>query len=212
MLKIVIFDVGYGGEVFADRLEEELGIVDVIRVIDWRNAAAALSGSHQIRQVAEAALRPYIGRVDLIFLANHLLSTTSLRYFRRHYKNQAFLGFEIPVFKTTRKTLVLTTKALSKTFSFQYATSCFKNKETLLLDHWTSKIDDGELTLADIKQALQSPAEILVLANSNFSDLKTMFKTAVHQNIKILDSHDSAIRDICKTLKLRGGIGRRKKS
>lgn len=212
MLKIVIFDVNYGGEVFADRLEEELGIVDVIRVIDWRNAAAALSSPHQIRQVAEAALRPYIGRADLIFLANHLLSTTSLRYFRRRYKNQAFLGFEIPAMKTTRKTLVLTTKALSKTFSFQYAINCFKNKETLLLDHWTSKIDDGELTLAEVEQTLQSPAEILVLANSNFSDIKTLLKTATHQNIKILDSHDSAIRDICKTLKLRGGTGRRKKS
>ena len=38
MLKVVVFDSGYGGELFADYLEEELPLVDIVRVIDWRNA------------------------------------------------------------------------------------------------------------------------------------------------------------------------------
>ena len=38
MLKIVVFDSGFGGELFADIIEEELPVVEVIRVIDWRNA------------------------------------------------------------------------------------------------------------------------------------------------------------------------------
>ena len=34
MLKIVVFDGGYGGEFFADKLKEELPVVEIIRVID----------------------------------------------------------------------------------------------------------------------------------------------------------------------------------
>ena len=38
MLKIVVLDSGFGGELFADKLNDQLSIVEVIRVIDWRNA------------------------------------------------------------------------------------------------------------------------------------------------------------------------------
>ena len=70
MLKIVIFDSGYGGEFFADRLKAELPIVEIIRVIDWRNAEKILSSPRDARNIARDSLRPYIGKVDLIIFAN----------------------------------------------------------------------------------------------------------------------------------------------
>ena len=82
MLKIVVFDGGYGGEIFADYLQENLPIVETIRVIDWRNAEKILLKAKDARRVADAALRPYIGKVDLIIFANYLITITSLKYFR----------------------------------------------------------------------------------------------------------------------------------
>ena len=38
MLKVVVFDSGFGGELFADYFEEEMPVVEIVRVIDWRNA------------------------------------------------------------------------------------------------------------------------------------------------------------------------------
>ena len=95
MLKVVVYDGGYGGELFADYLEENLPIVEVIRVIDWRNASAITKSARSARRTAKAALSPYLGQVDLIIFANHLLSITGLRYFRRHYPNQKFLGLHL---------------------------------------------------------------------------------------------------------------------
>ena len=121
MLKIVVLDGGFGGELFADRLEEEFPVVEVIRVIPWRNADDFLKSPRTARRAAVRALKPYIGRVDLIILANHLLSTTSLRYFRRKYKNQRFAGLRLPDVTTfiNRPTVVLTTTALSHTLNYR---------------------------------------------------------------------------------------------
>ena len=49
MLKVVVFDGGYGGEFFADQLEAELPILDIIRVIDWRNAEGLLASPRKAR-------------------------------------------------------------------------------------------------------------------------------------------------------------------
>lgn len=38
MLKIVVFDSGYGGELLADYLEDALPVIDIVRAIDWREA------------------------------------------------------------------------------------------------------------------------------------------------------------------------------
>lgn len=92
MIKIVIFDGGYGGEFFADRFEEAIPVVDIIRVIDWRHAEQYLTSAKDSRTLAEEALRPYINKVDLIILANHLLSLSSLKYFQRKFPKQKFIG------------------------------------------------------------------------------------------------------------------------
>ena len=92
MLKVVVFDSGFGGELFADYFEEEMPVVEIIRVIDWRNAEGYLRGPRTARKLAREAIRPYIGRVDLIVFANQLVSVTSLKYFRRKYRGQKFIG------------------------------------------------------------------------------------------------------------------------
>ena len=87
---------------------------------------------------------------------------------------------------------------------------------TLTLDSWPAKIDDGELEYDEIKTTLTQnierenfhPKEI-ILACSQFEDIKNEIKQALGQNIRIFDSFDEAFRQTCKTLKIRGGTGKK---
>ena len=216
MLKILIFDSGYGGEFFADRLEEELPIVDIIRVIDWRNASSYNTSPKAARAYANLALRPYIGRVDLIVFANHLLSCTSLKYFQRKYPNQSFIGFKLkePDTFIDRDTVIITTKALARTMEYRKFVFHLKRRiRTMIVDSWPAKIDDGELMLQEVDEAFHElvlnknfhPQEV-ILGCSQFEDIKTMLRQILGKNLKIYSSFDDSIRAICKTLHIRGAV------
>lgn len=220
MLKVVVFDGGYGGEFFADQLEEQLPILEVVRVIDWRNADKLLSSPRSARKVAKKALRAYIGKVDLIIFANHLLAISSLRHFRRKYKNQKFLGLGLkqPDTFVKRDILILTTKAVARTINYQNFLFHIKRKsKTLTLDDWPLEIDNGDLTENKIRSTLKkllskekfNPQEV-ILACSQFNDIKTELKNIFGQNLKIHDSFDETIHNVCKTLRIRGGTGKKK--
>lgn len=220
MLKIVVFDSGYGGEFFADRLAEELPIVEILRVINWREADKILLNSHTARKVAMDSLRPYIGKVDLIIFANYLLSLTSLKYFQRKFKNQKFLGLSLkePDTFIRRDTLILSTKAVTKTMGYgNFVFRLKRDVKTLNLDSWPAKIDDGELDFVEIRQTLNKflidfpkfkPSEV-ILASSQFNDIKTELKKFFGQNLRIYDGFEEAIRKTSKVLNIRGRVGKK---
>lgn len=216
MLKIVVFDSGYGGEFFADRLEATLPVVEVIRVIAWRHAEAFLKNPRKARKLTKDALKPYIGKVDLIVFANHLLSATSLGYFKRKYKNQKFLGLKLkqPDSFIKRRTIILTTKALTKTFSYyKFVLRLRRKHHTLTLDDWPTKIDDGTLSkkeIADTIKAKSAPPEEVILACSQFEDIKKDLKRIYGRNLRIYDSFDGTLHDINKSLRIRGGLAKKK--
>lgn len=221
MLKVVVFDSGYGGELFADKLEQDLPIVEVIRVIDWRHADQIQSSPRKARKLAEVALRPYIGRVDLIIFANYLLGATSLRYFERHYENQKFIGLslKVPDSPIKRNTLILATGPITKTIAYQTFLLRTKRKtKTLVLDDWPAKIDDGELNKTEICRTLESfstksrlyPGEV-VLACTHFNDFKPILHDIFGRNLKVYDSFNDAVSEVCRALKIRGGTGRKAK-
>lgn len=219
MLKIVVLDSGYGGELFADELKENL-CVDIIRVIDWRNADKYLYNKREARHTAEEALRPYLGKVDLIIIANFFLSITSLKYFRRKYKKQQFIGFNFTMPSTfiDRNTIILTTSAVCRTINYHnYIFRLHRHTLTATLDDWPQKIDDGILTREEIGETIAelivtkqfSPKEI-ILACSQFNDIKQDLRSIFKNNIKIHDSFSDLYHDTCKTLRIRGGIYKQK--
>ena len=220
MLKIVVFDYGYGGEDFADRLEEQIPIVEIIRVIDWRHLEEAESNSRLARKYAKTALRPYIGKVDLIIFANHYLTITNLKYFQRKFKNQKFIGYKLvqPNNSSNRQLVILTTKPVTKTINYHNYIFRLKRKtQTMALDSWVPKINDGELEYSDVAAAFNNKNSIspsskdteLILASSHFSDAKPLLKKYFGHNIKIHDSFNNTYRSACKVLKLRGGTGQK---
>jgi|GEM_PF-669047 len=225
MLKIVIFDSGYGGEVFADYLKENLPIVEIIRVIDWRNAEGYLKHPKSARRLAEVALQPYFGKVDLIVFANHLLTITSLKFFRRKYSKQKFAGLKLqsPDGIIRNDILVLTTQAVARTINYRNYLFRIKRKtRTLTIDSWPAKIDDGELSSHELANTIETflekykytrstyPRE-LILACSHLSDIKAELKKFFGPKTKIYDSFNTALRDVCRILNIRGGTGRKAK-
>lgn len=218
MLRIVVFGGGHGGELFADYLEEALPVVEVIRVIDWQNAEAIRKKARTAREIAEAALKPHLGKVDLIILANHLLTLKSLKYFRRKYKDQRFLGLflEVPKRKTKRDLLILTTRAVQRTMNYWlYVWRLGTRSKTLALDAWPAKIDEGSLTDIEIREAFET-AEIwrhqprdVVLVCAQFGDIKPELRGYFKGRIKIYDGFEETLRQVCRMLKIRGGVGKR---
>ena len=216
MLKVVVFDSGYGGELFADLLEEELPILEVIRVIDWRHAEQILKSAKTARAAAEEALRPYIGRVDLIVLANHLLSFASLNYFRQKFENQKFVGFEMwrPDTFFDQNVLTITTTAASRTAVHRKFVRTLKRRAlTLTVDSWPGRIDDGELDADEIRVTIRrfvmeknyDPSGV-VLACGQLNDIKDEIERAFDTRVKIYSSFDGALRETCKALKLRSSF------
>ena len=219
MLKVVVFDSGYGGEFFADLLGQFYPMLDITRVIEWRDAVQFLNNPRKARKLSQQALSPYIGKVDLIVLANHLLSATSLKYFRRKFKNQQFVGFHLkqPDTFLQRNALIITTKAVTKTLEYRHYILKTKRKFTVITpDSWSIKIDEGTLTREEIIRTIYTkchpdniPGEI-VLACSQFHDIKPVLKQIFGPSVRIYDSFTDAVRDTAKALRIRGGIPKQK--
>lgn len=222
MLKIVVFDTGYGGEFFADQLERELPVIEVLRVINWRDAEKVLSSRKNARKIVEQSLKPYLNEVDLIVFANYYLTIVALKYFRRRYKKQKFLGLELkhPDTFLKRDLLLLSVNSVSKTISFRYfKLKINRNTRVLNVDSWPLKIDDGELSLAEINQEIKSfislnknyhPEEV-ILTSAQFNDIKSELRRTLGQNLKIYDGFNDLIIRISKALNLRGRTGKKKK-
>lgn len=217
MRKVVIIDSGYGGEFLADRFDEEIGVVEVIRVIDWRHSEQYLNKPKTARELATKVLRPYIGKVDLIVFANYLLSATSLSYFRHKYPEQQFIGLGLkqPEYFTRKQVLVLATKALTKTMAYHgFIFTLKKHKvKTMLIDRWPELIDEGELDFTDVEQSVAEfikarhiTPDAIVLANSQLEDIKPELKRFFGRKVKIYSGFDDALREACKLLRIRGSV------
>jgi hypothetical protein len=175
-----------------------------------------MHNKREARRTAEEALRPYLGRVDLIVIANYFVSITSIKYFRRKYKNQKFIGFglELPTTFMDRKTIILTTTGVARTISFKnYVARLKRHTLTLPLDEWPSKIDDGELTREEIEEILLEaivsknffPKE-MILACSQFADIEPVLTDIFSRNLKIHDGFNELYRATLKSLGIRGAI------
>lgn len=213
MLKIVVFDCGFGGESFADHLENELPVVQVIRVIDKCSASDCFRNWRDARKAAERAIKPYLGKVDLIVIANYLLGSTSLTYFRRKYKAQKFIGFSLYQKRIINKkpTLVITTKATTRSLTYVNFVHRIKAK-TVCFDTWPLLIDHGVMTddrfQRDLNTAMShfsdfSPKQIL-LACGHFIELKPALRSVFGHNVRIIDGYDDIMKEVCAALRLRG--------
>jgi glutamate racemase len=211
--KVVVFDGGFGGELFADYVERELAVIDVIRVIAWRELEPLTKRPKDARRIAEEALAPYIGKVSLIVFANHLLSTFDLKYFKQKYPRQQFLGFSFPQ-TNTKRALILATKALHGSLAYHNIVHKMRAKiQTIDCDDWVPLVDDAELTKERIERDLarfkKFKPESILLAHTNFKDIRAPLIRFFGAHTIIEDGFKDTFRNLCDALGFRGLDGRK---
>lgn len=101
MLKVVVFDSGWGGELVADFLMDELTTVEVVRAIDWTHAPYCGKSVDEICALADAALQRHIGEADVIVLGGYAVSL-ALDFLCEKYPWQKFVGMGINYDKVLR--------------------------------------------------------------------------------------------------------------
>lgn len=94
MKRILVFDFGVGGEYVADYIEQELCVVEVVRLIDWQNSECDQIFPAEIRRLVERKVQPYIGRFDLIVLGGYV-SSLALFSLQEAFPEQAFVGMGV---------------------------------------------------------------------------------------------------------------------
>ena len=224
MLKVVVFDSGWGGELVADYIEEELAVVEVTRVIDWKNAPYSNKNKRQICALSEEALKPYLGKVDVIVLAGYVISTMSLEYLSKKYPKQKFVGMRLDVKRFLRHSdyhqiMVL---ASSTTFVSGWYQKVRMNLEKsgikiieLEENHWIKLIDDGEMNSEilehDLYSRLDNETEAIFLADTHFWDIKDDLEEDYKWRGRVLDERQFVLHDLCLELGFKGLDGKRAK-
>lgn len=94
MLKVVVFDGGWGGRNVANYLAEELGVIDVECITTCGSQPYELMSPDEICAVVEESLKPYIGKADLIVLGGYM-SSIALDVLRDRYPDQRFVGMGV---------------------------------------------------------------------------------------------------------------------
>ena len=125
MQKLIVFDSGTGGKIFAAHLRNQLQNVEIIEVIDGANSPYGEKTPAEIIRLVTAALSPFLGARDTsILLACNTATTISIKILRAKYPHQTFIGIE-PMLKSaseiskTRRIMTLATPATLKTPSYQ---------------------------------------------------------------------------------------------
>lgn len=211
MLKVVVFDGGWGGEIVANYLEEELGIVEIIRVIDWKNTPYDEKSAEEIAGLAEENLQKYFGKVDLIVMGGYATGLAINRLSEKH-PEQTFIGPKINydlvlraraypekvvvlAGKTVHNSLVRTETREKMPYSTLILPDCGGWEELINEDMMTKEILRAELAwdfvLQKQKQKLQSSLNDEP-GNVNVEYTRTKLKPDV---VLILNTHYREIKE-----------------
>lgn len=220
MLKVVVLDSGWGGEMFADYLEDNLKIVEVVRVIDWRGGAYVDLTDNEVRERVENLVKDYIGRVDVIILASYVATKFVLEELRLKYPEQKFVGFDLGLSKKLRKSkgrkiMMLAPSSIRETEEYRREKERLKRFEILELccEGWIRKIDDGEITEEIVRHGLKDIQEvdIVLLYETSLPDIKGIFEKIYGWQVWVVDDFSRVFRNTCFALGLKGVDGKRSK-
>lgn len=221
MLKVVVFDSGWGGEMFADYLEERVPVVEVTRVIDWRKAPYSKCVPTDICFMTERALRPYIGEVDVIVLASYAVTVAALAYLRWRYPDQKFVGFEMRLSEyvvgqeSIKNVMVLAAGVVEDSISFER--EMFEMKHLIVVHptclNWIQKVDDGEMDEKALRKELGEftnlRVDAILLYSTGFVDIKPILEKIYKVGV-VIDDFERVVQWTCTALRLRGGDGTRR--
>lgn len=214
MLKIAVFGSGWGGDVVADYLDENLGVVEVVRVIDWRNAEKYIRKSkwNNLR-LAEMALKPHVGQVDVIVLAS-FATRTVMKHLCNRYPQQKFVQVDWPKNyldgTMQHNVMVLTEKKVRKSLDYQTWRHKLKGEKVIEpnCDHWFEMIDDGEWSGQMLRKELapyrNKHIDTVILGSTRLWDIEEQIAQALGWQTFVVDTKRVLLQKVCQTLNLAG--------
>lgn len=213
MLKIVVFDSGWGGELIADYIEEELAVVEVIRVIDWQNAPYANKNQQEILRKVEASLLSYIGRADLIvlggFVFRFLIDVLAKRYPEQKFVTVDLKPMSISL-RATHRVMILADQKLKDTdfyYKIRQSLAMFDVVEPMC-NHWTEMIDEGTMTKTILRKELQpfidKRIDTVLILNTHFWDIEEDLEDVLGYQVRIIDQREALKKNICMALEFEG--------
>ncbi|MBQ6355451.1 hypothetical protein IJJ18_03525 [Candidatus Saccharibacteria bacterium] len=212
MLKVLVFDSGWGGDLIADYLEQELPI-EVERLIDWRSGSYSEKTPGEIRLLSEMAILPHIGEADVIVLSEAATAAVALDFLKQRYPNQVFVGYGHDLAELVRRlsqaVMILTTEGVKRSEFYQHSKVNFSGKELVEPEclGWEDHIDNGDLPEEVVSRAVGDFRGTVVVYNPGFFEIIPKLEKIAGQRISIIDMKRALLRDVCLALKLRGVDG-----
>lgn len=181
MLKIVVFDGGWGGEVVANFLEHELGVIEIIREIDWQHAPYDGKSISEICRLADDCLAKYMNKVDLIVLGGYTVTMVA-DYLQRRYKHQRIVGVGINYYRIlksgrypNRVTAIMSQSLLDTDFcnnlreNLPYTTLAIPDSSG-----WEEQANMGDLCASILRTDLEAYFELRPLESRQVQNLSTL--------------------------------------
>lgn len=209
--KIIVFDTGSGGRLFAHNLRSALGKNIVVEpVIDVAHAPYGTRSADEISVLTQNALRPYLSASippNLVVIACNTATAYAISDLRRLYPKINFIGFE-PMLKTaaqesqTRSIAVLATPATLKSERYNQLKQQYGYDLTIYepdCSSWAGLIDQGKLAPSLVQDTLQPiigrPIDCVVLGCTHYVAVKDKIRQLLPQAV-VLDPTLPVIRRI----------------
>ncbi len=203
MLKVLVYDSGWGGELVADYLENELKVIEVTRLIDWKNLPYSAKAPQEIKHLLCERLQVYIGKMDLIVLGGFVVSEYT-EYLRRQFPNQAFVGLSIDLRQITNSrcqpsdiAVFIGSQNTNSSFVQKLQQQLPKVQLSIISSNgWEKLIDDGELDKLYIQRQL---IPYFTLQKAPESQKKRRQRVPVIESLR-MSQEDLASRSTIKVL------------
>ncbi|MBQ9029404.1 hypothetical protein IJ114_01380 [Candidatus Saccharibacteria bacterium] len=203
--KVVVFGDKRGKDIIGDMIENELP-VEVIKVDDIGNNAKGDASESEIRERAIAALTPYMGKVDVVVLANADVMLAAEDSLKRMWPKQRIVGYgkNLPnIFRNENAVRILAPNIVKRMTKYRKIKIDYPNvdiSERCLKNYSESEIAKN---LGDFRGGT------VVLCAVDLIRVKREIQEKVKWRATVVDMRESMLRDVCLALGLKGLDGRR---
>lgn len=201
---------------FADYVERELAVIEVVRELHYEMDKGYSLKEMQL--LTEAALIPYIGRVDLIVLASYEITAATLTFLQRRHPRQKFVGFRprlsrrLEDFPDGRRVMLVASRSVQQSAAYNRELEDLERFELVESEHgeW-AEVEAGMASAEDLRKERRKTGEIdaILMYCTDYRYLRRTFEKLYGWQVKVIDDYAGVFRDICLALKLRGVDGGR---
>lgn len=219
MQKVVIFDAEANGDKFADYVEQELAIVDVIRVSASVPDDSRPKAAETLCAITEAALLPYIGHAEVIVLASYEVTLSALNYLHHKYPDQKMVGFwpelshHLKKVPDDKRIMLLANDEVRHSSEYKEEKRRLERFEVVESDYgdWLKVMQDLVFRRDFIAAERQHTGkiDIVLLYGHRIDGLTDILERTYGWQIRVIDGYGEVFRETCTALGLRGKDGGR---